>query len=399
MFNKRQKTRGVNRQGGAGIAMNDDAWLANGGLKDEFLKEPAVLTAVKLIVSEIGSISLKAVDNSLDKEITASNNLDAYKVLYRKANGWQTTSDFIRGVVLSMLSNKDTFIKIDKRGTSKPVVDAMRLLDDGTVSVQRNTNGSFTLSGNYSDGKKINPNEILWIKSPLVVNGMSIEWIDYIKTLVDLSKSTLTNANQLARRGPLAGGVVETPEDMTDDQWNEFSEGISNSIKKSEVLILDQGSKWVQTNNLMKELEFDKNRLAQIKEIATVFGIPLPLLGIPDSSYKSYEEVRQAFHASCLYPIMKQITDALEEAWNYQLTIRFDSDELAGVPISTRVDVADKMVKLGSFPLNEARIAIGRPPLKELEGIYAVETNNLTLEERDSIQEKRLKEWQQKQRR
>ncbi|MNI76471.1 hypothetical protein D3C77_479460 [compost metagenome] len=96
---------------------------------------------------------------------------------------------------------------------------------------------------------------------------------------------------------------------------------------------------------------------------------------------------------------MKQITDALEEAWKYQLTIRFDSDELAGVPISTRVDVADKMVKLGSFPLNEARIAIGRPPLKELEGIYAVETNNLTLEERDSIQEKRLKKWQQKQRR
>lgn len=399
MFNKRQKSRGVSRSGGAGIAMNDDAWLATGGMKDEFLKEPAVLTAVKLIVSEIGSVPFKAVDNLLDKEITPSDNLDAYKVLYRKANTWQTTSDFIRSVVMSMLSNKDTFIKIDKRGTTKPVIDAMRLLDTGTVSVQRNTNGSFSLSGNYSDGKKINPNEILWIKSPLVSNGMSIEWIEYVKTLVDLSTSTLTNANNLSKRGPLAGGVVETPDDMDEDQWNDLAEGVNNSVKKSEVLILDGGAKWIQTNNLMKELEFDKNRLAQIKEIATVFGIPLPLLGIPDSSYKSYEEVRQAFYTSCLYPIMKQITDALEEAWNYQLTIRFDSDEMAAVPISTRVDVADKMVKLGSFNLNEARIAIGKPPLKELEGIYAVETNNLTLEERDSIQEKRLKEWQQKQRR
>lgn len=382
MFNKRIKERGLSR-GDSGIAMNDDAWLATGGVKSDFLNEPAVLTAIKLIVSEIGSVPFKAVDNILEKEISASTNLDAYRVLYRKANSWQTTSDFIRSVILSMLSNKDTFIKIDKRGSTKPVVESIRLLDNGIISIQRNVNGSYVLSGSFVDGKKIDPSEILWIKSPLVSNGMSLNWLDYTKSLIDLSKSTLTNAERLSKRGPLAGGVVETPDDMTDIQWDDLSIGISNSIKKSEVLILDGGAKWIQTNNLMKELEFDKNRLAQIKEIATVFAIPLPLLGIPDSSYKSYEEVRQAFYTSCLYPLMKQITDALEEAWGYRLTIRFDSDEMSAVPIATRVDVADKMVKLGSFDLNEARIAIGKEPRPELVGIYATETNNLTLGQRE----------------
>lgn len=381
MFKKRSsfKTKSYS----AGVAMNDESWSQFQGSQDKYLKEPAILTAVKLIVSELGSLPLKAFDNITEKEIGSATHREAFKILKRKPNAWQTTADFIRQLTLSMIVNRDTFILLNKLGVSNPVVSSMQILDNGTISIQKMVDGSFKLSGNLSNGKAINPADLIWIKSPLQSQGLSLDVLGYADTLVSLSYETLSNANLMVSRGPQSPGVIETDDSMSDEQFDSYHTRVTNTFKKSEVLILDGGMKWKENPNPLKDYEFDKNRASQIREIATLFGIPLPMLGIPDSAYKSYEEVRLAFHTSCLYPFMKQISDALEEAWNYRLTIRFDADEYAAVPLAQRVDLADKMVKLGSFDLNESRIAVGKAPRSELVGVYATETNNLTLGQRE----------------
>lgn len=95
-------------------------------------------------------------------------------------------------------------------------------------------------------------------------------------------------------------------------------------------MLLEGGLDWKPMGFSPSDMEFQKVKEAAAREIATAFGVPPMLLGIPgDMTYANYQEANRAFYRLTVLPLVSKVSAALGH-WLAGFT---------GEPVSLRPDL------------------------------------------------------------
>jgi HK97 family phage portal protein len=134
-------------------------------------------------------------------------------------------------------------------------------------------------------------------------------------------------------------------------------------------MLLEGGLDWKPMGFSPSDMEFQKTKEAAAREIATAFGVPPMLIGVPgDATYANYQEANRAFYRLTVLPLAAKVTAALAQ-WLSDFTgeaveLRPDLDQVPALAAErdaqwARVAAADFLSRA------EKRAALGLPPLAD----------------------------------
>ena len=184
------------------------------------------------------------------------------------------------------------------------------------------------------------------------------------------SKALLDNAARPS------GAIVHRAADgalMTQEQFERLQtelethhQGARNAGRP---MLLEGGLDWKPMGFSPTDMEFREVKAAAAREIATAYGVPPMMLGIPgDATYANYAEANRAFYRLTVLPLAQRtvarMSDFLAGLAGEAIELRVDLD---GVPaLSAEREAQWRRVSQASFLTDaEKRTLLGLPPLVE----------------------------------
>ena len=184
------------------------------------------------------------------------------------------------------------------------------------------------------------------------------------------SKALLDNAARpsgaIVYRGA-DGQSMLTPEqyDRLVGEMESHHQGARNAGRP---MLLEGGLDWKPMGFSPSDMEFQKTKEAAAREIATAFGVPPMLLGVPgDATYANYAEANRAFYRLTVLPLAARVLAALSH-WLGGFTgeaveLRPDLDLIPALAVER--DAAWARVAAADFlSAAEKRRALGLPPME-----------------------------------
>ena len=181
------------------------------------------------------------------------------------------------------------------------------------------------------------------------------------------SKSLLDNAARpsgaIVYKG--ADGHGQMAPDQYDRLVSEMEMHHQGARNAGRPMLLEGGLDWKPMGFSPSDMEFQKTKEAAAREIATAFGVPPMLLGVPgEATYANYQEANRAFYRLTVLPLASKVCQSLS-AWlggmsGEAVTLKPDLDQVPA--LSAERDAQWKRVAGASFLSDqEKRQLLGLP--------------------------------------
>ena len=184
------------------------------------------------------------------------------------------------------------------------------------------------------------------------------------------SKALLDNAARPS------GAIVHRAEGgalMTQEQFErlqgELEANHQGARNAGRPMLLEGGLDWKPMGFSPTDMEFRDVKAAAAREIATAFGVPPMMLGIPgDATYANYAEANRAFYRLTVLPLaqrtLSRASAFLSELSGEAVELRVDLDQVPA--LSAEREAQWRRVSEASFLTDaEKRSLLGLPPLVE----------------------------------
>lgn len=185
------------------------------------------------------------------------------------------------------------------------------------------------------------------------------------------SKALLDNAARpsgaIVYRGVDGAGALSA--DQYDRLVSEIEANHQGARNAGRPMLLEGGLDWKPMGFSPSDMEFQKTKESAAREIATAFGIPPMLLGIPgDATYANYQEANRAFYRLTVLPlaqkVMADVSHWLAGFIGEVVEVKVDLDQIPALAVErdqqwARVGAADFLSTA------EKRRLLGLPPLAE----------------------------------
>ena len=268
--------------------------------------------------------------------------------------------EYYKQVVVSMLLSHGAVIQIIRGGNGDVV--ALQPLDPTRVTVRRNaaTRGrEFVI-----DGKTVLPgDQVLYIsemRKPGSVMGTSR--IEEVKNTLGLAKALDEFASRYFSNGANAGGIIEFPGNLTQEQAKDvveaFEAGHKGLRKSHKPGVLSGGAKFQKVGSDAEQAQMLESRQFAVEEIARVFRCPPSMIGLNTPGAMSYASVEHNAIQFVRYSLTPLIV-AIEEAHNRLLPgdafLRVNMDGLLRGDSATQAQVFSTAMQAGYMSVNDVR--------------------------------------------
>ena len=143
------------------------------------------------------------------------------------------------------------------------------------------------------------------------------------------SKALLDNAARPSGAIIYGGGDGMLEPEQYDRLVSELEMNHQGARNAGRPMLLEGGLDWKPMGFSPSDMEFQKTKESAAREIATAFGVPPMLLGIPgDATYANYAESHRAFYRLTVLPMAQRVTASLAQ-W---------LEPFAGEPLGFRID-------------------------------------------------------------
>lgn len=198
----------------------------------------------------------------------------------------------------------------------------------------------------------IDPSNQYWGIAPLQVAARTV---DTDTEAVTWNKVALQNR-------AVTDGVFSVNQPLTGPQFNDLRQQIREQHQGSSTArtpwVLGGGASWNQMSLSPAEMDFIESRRMTREEIAAIFSVPPPMIGILDkANYSNMQEARRVFWLDTIIPLL----DDLKESFNRALTPYFGDDieldydttnvEALAENVNEKIDAASKLFSMG-VPFN-----------------------------------------------
>jgi HK97 family phage portal protein len=336
--------------------------------------------AVKLVSEAAAALPLVLQD--------ATRRYDQHPVLalIARPNGAQGRAELLEAIYGHLLLSGNAYIEaVGAANAAGNLPSELHVLRSDRMAVVPGPDGwpmayDYTVSGRthrYAMGpqggpichlKTFHPQDDHYGLSPLQAAAVAV---DVHNSASAWSKALLDNAARPS--GAIVYRGTDGQAQLTSDQYERLvgememhHQGARNAGRP---MLLEGGLDWKPMGFSPSDMEFQKTKEAAGREIATAFGIPPMLMGIPgDATYANYQEAHRAFYRLTVLPLAARVTAGLS-AWLSGFTgqavdLRPDLDQIPALAAERdaqwlRVGAADFLTP------QEKRLILGLPALPD----------------------------------
>jgi len=351
------------------------AWSARDTVsltKTGFCGNPVGYRVVKLIAEAAAAVPLMLTDGET--------RFSSHPILARLSdpNPAQTQGDFLEALYGQLMLSGNAYI--EAVGTD---ADELHILRSDRMSLVPGRDGwpvayEYTVDGrkhlfDMTSAKPIchirnfHPRDDHYGFSPMQAAAQAL---DVHNAASSWSKALLDNAARpsgaIVHSGQEGnGGLSQEQFERLQFELESYHQGARNAGRP---MLLEGGLDWKPMGFSPSDMEFQKTKEAAAREIATAFGVPPMILGIPgDATYANYAEANRAFYRLTILPLVRRVAAHLAQ-WmseDRQLELLPDMDQIPALAIErdaywSRVANADFLSaaekrRLLGLPAEEAR--------------------------------------------
>jgi HK97 family phage portal protein len=271
------------------------------------LRVAAVWACCKVMCEDIGKVPLKLMQEKDDESKTVAVNHPLHRVLNRRPNEWQTSTEWRETMMLHALLSKGGHSFINRDKSTGEVLELIPLLPH-RICAKQDKNWTLTYELETDGSKMEIPRSDVHTIRGLSWNGYSaLQLIQQGKEAIALALATEESQARLHGQGVRPGGNLTTAAKLSDAEVDrlkaEFAAnygGVENSFK---TILLDNGIKfepWAMTGVDAQHLE---TRRHQIEEIARLFRVFPAMIGYSDKA-STYASAEAFFIAHVVHTLM-----------------------------------------------------------------------------------------------
>ena len=277
--------------------------------------------------------------------------------------------EYFKQVVTSMLLSHGAVIQVLRAGNGD--VAALQPLDPTRVTVRRNPRTrarEFLVDGSAV----LRSEDVLYIcemRRPGQVQGVSR--IDEAKNTLGLAKALDEFASRYFSNGANAGGLIEFPGNLTQEQAKDLVdafEAAHKGLRKAHRPgVLSGGAKFQKIGSDAEQAQMLESRQFSVEEIARVFRVPPSMIGLNTPGAMSYASVEHNAIQFVRYSLTPLIV-AIEEAHNRLLPgesfLRINMDGLLRGDSATQAQVFSTAMQAGYMSVNDVRNLMDMRPVE-----------------------------------
>lgn len=339
------------------------------------LQVSTVLACVKVIADGCATPDLYVKRELKDGSSEKATNIPEYRLLARRPNEWQTSSEWRRQMTVhAVLTGTGLSIKV--KGDNGRVRELIPV-QPGRWDVRKVSRyelryrcwDEFGLIGEFTNDEVFLINGLQWDWS----NSMSPVFL--ARSSIGLAIASERSQADMHENGLRPTGVYSVEGTLNDDQHKRLSAWLKDKTgpgKTGLPLVLDRAAKWVSTAMSGVDNQHVETRRLQIEEICRSFSVFPIMVGHSDKSatFASSEAFFGAHLIHTLSPWHKEWRDRLDETLldgSGPLFSEFDTRYLVSGSMKDRSQWARTMAEMGIYTRNEIRDEEGMDPLPGLD--------------------------------
>ncbi|MEO0485985.1 MAG: phage portal protein [Pseudomonadota bacterium] len=340
-----------------------------------FSGNPVGFRAVKLLTEAAAALPLVLQDTDRRYDVHPA------LTLLRRPNAAQGQADLLEALYGQLLLSGNAYVEAVGDGPQELHVlrsDRMSLVpgaDGWPVAYEYAVGGRkhrFAVSEAFSPIchiKSFHPQDDHYGLSPMQAAATAL---DVHSSATRWSKALLDNAARpsgaIVYKG--ADGQGQMGPDQYDRLVNEMEAHHQGARNAGRPMLLEGGLDWKPMGFSPSDMEFQKTKEAAAREIATAFGVPPMLLGIPgEATYANYQEANRAFYRLTVLPLALKVCQSLS-AWLGMFTgevleLKPDLDQVTALGAERDAQWA-RVAKADFLTDQEKRRLLGLPALPEV---------------------------------
>jgi len=322
----------------------------------------AVWAAMRLLSESISSlpVGVYAKETNGDKlELTK----DPLTYLLKfQPNTYQNKITFLEWIMMGMLSNGNSLVKIIRNGAAKPI--ELLPMDFNKTKIIIKDNKLF-----YQDtetGQPLDASDVLHFKLITGSDGITgLSPIDQCKNAIGWGMDVEEYGRTFFKNGAKLSGVLQTDRTLSegaiDRLRNSFNGNYSSLSGSNQTAVLEEGLSFKSVSIPADQAQFLASREFSIAEVARIFNVPPHLLkDLTKSSFNNIEMQSQEFVTYSLMPYLNKI----ELEMNTKLFrrnevgtkyVKFNTNGLLRGNIKDRSEFYRTMLNIGVMSVNEIR--------------------------------------------
>lgn len=278
---------------------------------------PAVHACVQLIAESVASLPLNLYRRTADggREIETDHPLQ--RLLHDAPNQVQTAMEFREQLTASVLLTGNGYARIVFDGAGK--VTELVPLHPKAVQVDLLPNGRlrYRHTPNTGGTEVLIQDEVLHVKYRTTDGIAGLSPVTVARNTLSLSLAHQDTESSLYARGARLAGVLTTPGEVEDkdqlrSQWEALYAGSCSAYRTA---VLEHGMKFEPMQMSMEDAQFIASRKLNLEEIARIFRVPPPAIGLLDNAtYSNVTEQGRWLVTHCLRPWLVRIEQAMNMA-------------------------------------------------------------------------------------
>ena len=334
-------------------------------------QNPIVYACISVIAKNAASVKLEVVQG--EKVLTGHPLLD----LLAKPNPTQTGKEFFKELITFHQAAGEAFIlRLPAKGKAVELYN----LDPRYVEVETAKDGGpVPLAYLYGTGEKkkrypVNPldgeSQVKHIRGPNLASiwrGMSPMSPAAVATDIHnaggrWNKSLLENSARPSGIIEITGAVPDGTIAQLKAHFHKAWQGVVNA---GSVPVLTGGAKFTPLSHTPKDMDFSTGMTEAAKNIALVYGVPLPLVTTEAATFANMDAALERLWSDTVLPLLDEVVEALSDflapAFGKDLKLTYNADSVPALE-GKRARKFDRMVKGvagGIITPDEARLELG----------------------------------------
>ncbi|WP_298326084.1 phage portal protein [Asticcacaulis sp.] len=281
---------------------HDPSWSALSGMNTAtgILVNPRTAEGLSVVLACVGAIAggIASLPAYIYRRVGKGREIDdghpVADLIRRGPNAWQTWPDFVEWLVASTLLRGNGLAEMvwDRAGR----LVELRPIPWEWVSVQLLPSGRLaydvteitSIYGGQGRMRRLLQGEVIHLKDRSDDGLLGRSRLQRAAATVSAGLTIQEFSDAIYRNGANPSGLLSSETKLSPEQNQQlratFEQGFSGSHKAGRVLILSGGLKWTQTGISPEDAEMLASRRFTTEELARIFNIPPPIVGIWDNS-------------------------------------------------------------------------------------------------------------------
>lgn len=333
------------------------------------LEVSTAYSCIKVIAESVAMLPLK-IYKQVDGEKELDINHPLYKIFEYAPNPNDTPSEFKEKIMVSLIMNGNVFCEIERNGIGKEIT-ALWLIPYESMECERMTDGSIRyrwpdLSGVLQEANSYDKVPRVWHIKLFSTNDVKgVAPIEQLKDTFNAAGLTDQFWTQFIENGCNLSGKLKIEDELDDEAFAKLKERVvseySGPKNLGKFMILENGMDFEPvTNNSLSDSQFIETKSFIMKQIASIFKVPLHMIGIMEAStYNNVEQQQIFFLVHCLGPYLKKIEERVEWLFDSEdrtnHSAKFLTASLLKMDMKSRFTVYRMAIEDGILSRNECR--------------------------------------------